>query len=100
MIDFDKISSYSKAGPRYTSYPTAIEFHEGFGYEDLQEALLRNDKRKDLPLSLYVHLPFCKSACYFCACNVVYTNNEAVSYTHLTLPTTIGWCRSRWSPYH
>ena len=76
MIDFDKISSYSKAGPRYTSYPTAIEFHEGFGYEDLQEALLRNDKRKDLPLSLYVHLPFCKSACYFCACNVIYTNSE------------------------
>ena len=76
MIDFDKISSYSKAGPRYTSYPTAIEFHEGFDYEDLQEALLRNDKRKDLPLSLYVHLPFCKSACYFCACNVVYTNSE------------------------
>lgn len=76
MIDFKKFSSYSKSGPRYTSYPTAVEFHEGFTHEKLQEAFLRNDKRKDLPLSIYVHLPFCKSACYFCACNVIYTNSE------------------------
>ncbi|MCE3036262.1 oxygen-independent coproporphyrinogen III oxidase [Helicobacter sp. faydin-H20] len=76
MIDFKKFSSYSKSGPRYTSYPTAVEFSENFTQETLQEAFLRNDKRKDIPLSIYVHLPFCKSACYFCACNVIYTNSE------------------------
>lgn len=76
MIDFKKFSSYSKAGPRYTSYPTAVEFHCNFDEKSFQEALIRNDHQKHLPLSLYVHLPFCKSACYFCACNVIYTNSE------------------------
>ncbi|RDU74032.1 oxygen-independent coproporphyrinogen III oxidase [Helicobacter anseris] len=76
MIDFKKFSSYSKAGPRYTSYPTAVEFHCNFNEKSFQEALKRNDEQKHLPLSVYVHLPFCKSACYFCACNVIYTNSE------------------------
>lgn len=75
MIDFDKIAQYSKVGPRYTSYPTAVEFHEGFKSQDYQKALQDSNSSK-LPLSLYVHLPFCQSACYFCACNVIYTKNE------------------------
>ena len=76
MIDFKKFANYSKAGPRYTSYPTAVEFRENFGVDDFENALNRNDKFSNLPLSIYVHLPFCKSACYFCACNVIYTNSE------------------------
>lgn len=74
MIDFDKFSKYSKPGPRYTSYPTAPEFHEGFGAKEYVEILEKQDKTR--PLSLYFHLPFCRSACYFCGCNVVYTSKE------------------------
>ncbi len=74
MIDFEKFARYSKAGPRYTSYPTANEFHEGFGEKEYREALRREDPAK--ALSLYIHLPFCRSACYFCGCNVIYTSKE------------------------
>ena len=73
MIDFEKFAKYSKPGPRYTSYPTALEFNESFNATSYIESLKRNTH---LPLSLYVHLPFCKSACYFCGCNVVYTSKE------------------------
>jgi oxygen-independent coproporphyrinogen-3 oxidase len=74
MIDFDKFSKYSKPGPRYTSYPTAPEFHEGFGAKEYVAILEKHDKKR--PISLYFHLPFCRSACYFCGCNVVYTSKE------------------------
>lgn len=75
MIDFEKIAKYSKAGPRYTSYPTANEFHSGFSHLDYQKALSESNS-SSLPLSLYLHLPFCRSACYFCGCNVIYTSKE------------------------
>ncbi len=74
MIDFNKFTKYSKPGPRYTSYPTALEFHEGFDAETFNEELANQDSNS--PLSLYFHLPFCRSACYFCGCNVVYTSKE------------------------
>lgn len=74
MIDFDKFAKYSKPGPRYTSYPTAPEFHGGFGAKEYVEILEKQDKKRSL--SLYFHLPFCRSACYFCGCNVVYTSKE------------------------
>ena len=73
MIDFDKFAKCSKPGPRYTSYPTAVEFSEKFNPEIYKKAL---NKNSNLPLSIYLHLPFCKSACYFCGCNVIYTNKE------------------------
>ncbi len=72
MIDFEKFSRYSKPGPRYTSYPTAVEFCESFGYDGYLDSLKKSDKK----LSLYLHLPFCRSACYFCGCNVVYTSKR------------------------
>jgi oxygen-independent coproporphyrinogen-3 oxidase len=71
-IDLEKFSRYSRPGPRYTSYPTALEFSEDFGYERYLQ-MLRDETG---PLSLYVHLPFCRSACYFCGCNVVFTSKE------------------------
>ncbi len=71
-IDFEKFSKYSKPGPRYTSYPTALEFNDDFKYDKYIE-FLENSTEK---LSLYVHLPFCRSACYFCGCNVVFTSKE------------------------
>jgi len=74
MIDFKKFEKYSRPGPRYTSYPTAPEFSEGFTQEDLKEYFKNQDSNRNL--SLYVHLPFCRSACYFCGCNVIFTSKE------------------------
>lgn len=72
MIDFNKFVKFSKPGPRYTSYPTALEFSENFSYDEYINRLKNGTK----PLSLYFHLPFCRSACYFCGCNVTYTTNK------------------------
>ena len=72
-IDFEKFSKYSKPGPRYTSYPTALEFSSKFSYNEYIKFL--EEERE--PLSIYVHLPFCRSACYFCGCNVVFTSKES-----------------------
>ncbi|WP_310442342.1 oxygen-independent coproporphyrinogen III oxidase [Sulfurimonas sp.] len=74
MLDFAKFTKYSKPGPRYTSYPTALEFSDSFGYDEYIQKLKAQDSSR--PLSLYFHLPFCKNACYFCGCNVVFTSKE------------------------
>ncbi len=74
MIDFSKFTKYSKPGPRYTSYPTAPEFHENFKEDDLIN--FYKNQSDERPLSLYIHLPFCRSACYFCGCNVIFTSKE------------------------
>ncbi len=74
MIDFKKFEKYSRPGPRYTSYPTALEFHENFSTDDLVAKLKNTDSTT--PISLYVHLPFCRSACYFCGCNVLFTSKQ------------------------
>ncbi len=74
MLDFEKYIKYSKPGPRYTSYPTAIEFSDSYTYETYINKLQNQDASR--PLSLYFHLPFCRSACYFCGCNVVFTSKE------------------------
>ncbi|MDD5401280.1 MAG: oxygen-independent coproporphyrinogen III oxidase [Sulfurimonas sp.] len=74
MLDFAKFTKYSKPGPRYTSYPTALEFSDTFGYDEYIKKLEQQDPAR--PLSLYFHLPFCKNACYFCGCNVVFTSKE------------------------
>ncbi len=72
QIDLEKFSKYSKPGPRYTSYPTALEFDESFSYDAYLKYLEEGTEK----LSLYIHLPFCRSACYFCGCNVVFTSKE------------------------
>jgi oxygen-independent coproporphyrinogen-3 oxidase len=74
MLDFTKFTKYSKPGPRYTSYPTALEFNDDFKYNEYINKLESQDKKR--PLSLYFHLPFCRNACYFCGCNVVFTSKE------------------------
>ena len=74
MIDFKKFEKYSKAGPRYTSYPTAPEFKEEFSEKDLIDLYKKQDSSRKL--SLYIHLPFCRTACYFCGCNVIFTSKE------------------------
>jgi len=72
-INLELFSKYSKPGPRYTSYPTALEFNSDFKYDEYIK-FLESGKEK---LSIYVHLPFCRSACYFCGCNVVFTSKES-----------------------
>jgi len=74
MLDFSKFLKYSKPGPRYTSYPTALEFSDAYKYDEYIKKLESQDKSR--PLSLYFHLPFCRNACYFCGCNVVFTSKE------------------------
>ncbi|HEY9026965.1 MAG TPA: oxygen-independent coproporphyrinogen III oxidase [Burkholderiaceae bacterium] len=67
-------------GPRYTSYPTADRFHEGFGVAELEHALVARRRQSDagtcIPMSVYVHVPFCESVCYYCACNKVITRHH------------------------
>ena len=74
MLDFAKFAKYSKPGPRYTSYPTALEFSDSYEYDEYIKKLQSQDSAR--PLSLYFHLPFCKNACYFCGCSVVFTSKE------------------------
>lgn len=80
--DTSLIRRYDQAGPRYTSYPTAVQFHEGIGQFDMLHAL--RDSRKALrPLSLYVHIPFCAHICYYCACNKVITKDRGRALPYL-----------------
>ena len=74
---------YDRPGPRYTSYPTAVEFHEGFAEGNYREHLARADAEPDAPLSMYAHLPFCQERCLYCACNVVVTRHRDVAARYL-----------------
>jgi oxygen-independent coproporphyrinogen-3 oxidase len=77
------IRKYDGFGPRYTSYPTADRFHEGFGAEDYVRHLSARDGAGAQPLSLYVHLPFCNTICYYCACNKVITKDHGRSAKYI-----------------
>ncbi len=79
----DLLATYDKPGPRYTSYPTAVDFHDGFGPADYAERLADAAERAGDPLSLYVHLPFCEQRCSFCACHVVVTGKASVADAYL-----------------
>jgi oxygen-independent coproporphyrinogen-3 oxidase len=79
----DLIARYDRPGPRYTSYPTAAEFHDGITFADYTAFLARADAQAAAPLSLYVHLPFCEARCGFCGCNVVITTHRDVAARYL-----------------
>ena len=74
-FDQDLIVRYGGRGPRYTSYPTALQFNEELTADDYR-AKARASNASDVPLSLYVHIPFCHSLCYYCGCNKIVTRNE------------------------
>ena len=85
-ISFDAplLRKLGRAGPRYTSYPTADRFHARFGYHDYLAAVAgRRLLRSSAPLSLYVHIPFCASICYYCACNKVVTRRTEKAEVYL-----------------
>ncbi|MGD8838371.1 MAG: coproporphyrinogen III oxidase, partial [Gammaproteobacteria bacterium] len=70
----DLIDRYDKSGPRYTSYPPATEFDERIDESNYREwARLSNEELIPRPLSLYFHIPFCSSICYYCGCNKIIT---------------------------
>lgn len=77
------IEKYDRPGPRYTSYPTAPQFHQAFAMDDYRAAA-KASNAGDAPksLSVYIHIPFCKSLCYYCACNKIITHKteRAVEY--------------------
>lgn len=80
--DPDLIRRYDLAGPRYTSYPTAVQFTSQVGTFDLLHAL-RESRKALRPLSLYVHVPFCANICYYCACNKVITKDRGRAHAYL-----------------
>ena len=82
IFNEELIRKYDKPGPRYTSYPPATEFHEGVREEDYKRKLLESNLTKR-PLSLYFHIPFCESACWFCGCNVIISHRKDVSRRYL-----------------
>jgi oxygen-independent coproporphyrinogen-3 oxidase len=77
------LERYDRPGPRYTSYPTAIEFHNGVTHDVYVERLARLNRAADAPLSAYMHLPFCEHRCAFCGCNVVITPHKEVASRYL-----------------
>ena len=76
----DHIARYDRPGPRYTSYPTAPVFSDEFGENDFVEALGRTRGRD---LALYVHIPFCRRLCTFCACNRTITQDSSIADAYL-----------------
>ena len=90
------IQRYDRPGPRYTSYPTAVEFHERFDADAYLERLSAAAAVAAEPLSLYVHLPFCEARCAYCGCAVIATKKRDVAETYLEyLAREIGMLASR-----
>jgi len=83
-FDMELIRRYDKAGPRYTSYPTAVQFDSKFNANSYREAVARtNSKDKLRPISLYFHIPFCDTVCFYCGCNKIATKDRTKSPPYL-----------------
>ncbi|WP_196159836.1 oxygen-independent coproporphyrinogen III oxidase [Reinekea sp. G2M2-21] len=78
----DLLYRYDRTMPRYTSYPTALQFQPDFSIERWREAL-DNSPNRDKPLSLYFHIPFCRSPCFYCACSRIITRDHSRSLPYL-----------------
>jgi oxygen-independent coproporphyrinogen III oxidase len=81
-FDLEMIKKYDTPTPRYTSYPPATELNSEFSVTDFHSAIATSNNRKS-PLSLYFHIPFCESACYFCGCNTVISQNKNIAKPYL-----------------
>jgi oxygen-independent coproporphyrinogen-3 oxidase len=82
QFDLELIAKYDQSGPRYTSYPTAVQFHDGFN-EDEYRRVARESNQQANPLSLYFHIPFCDTVCFYCACNKVATKDRSMAAGYL-----------------
>ena len=79
VVTPELLTRFDVSGPRYTSYPTADRFVDAFGEDEYVLALQQRRQSavgKSLPLSIYVHIPFCESLCYYCACNKIITKHH------------------------
>jgi len=76
------LEKFDTSGPRYTSYPTAPQFHTDITYNDWEIALQKSNK-SNKNISLYFHIPFCQSLCFFCGCNMQVTRNQALVENYL-----------------
>ena len=88
QFDIDLINKYDKAGPRYTSYPTAVQFHENFATDAYKAAIERSNQASrnashPTPLSLYFHIPFCDTVCFYCGCNKIATKDRTKGAPYL-----------------
>jgi len=83
-INVDLVKKYDRPGPRYTSYPTAPQFTEKFTNENYLDEIIRtNNLENPTDLSLYFHIPFCDTLCYFCGCNMIVTRNRERVSTYI-----------------
>jgi oxygen-independent coproporphyrinogen-3 oxidase len=83
-FDRELVRKYDRPGPRYTSYPTAPQFSDAFGPRDFAH-LLERSRERNLPLSLYLHIPFCQTRCFFCGCNVAIARDPRRASRYLPL---------------
>ncbi|MEJ2609621.1 MAG: oxygen-independent coproporphyrinogen III oxidase [Candidatus Thiodiazotropha sp.] len=82
LFDLELIAKYDQSGPRYTSYPTAVQFHDGFN-EEAYKRVAQESNASGSPLSLYFHIPFCDTVCFYCACNKVATKDRSMAAEYL-----------------
>ncbi len=81
-VDLELVKKYNVAGPRYTSYPPATKFTDALKWPTLAEQILENN-RTERDLSLYFHIPFCETLCWYCGCTTVITLNHGQGTTYL-----------------
>ena len=82
VFDRDLVKKYDRPGPRYTSYPPATEFTEKVTVQDYRRKLIESNSRRT-PLSLYFHIPFCESGCYYCGCNIIISHRKGIEVPYL-----------------
>ena len=78
LVNIDQIAKYNTPGPRYTSYPPAVHFAPDLTESEVMREIIRQ-RNSQRPLSLYFHLPFCQTLCWYCGCNTVITKNQSAS---------------------
>lgn len=84
-VTAELLAKHDQPGPRYTSYPTAVEFDEAVGRERYERCLREANELAQEPLSVYVHLPFCEERCLFCGCHVIISPDKEKARPYLAL---------------